>query len=497
MILTCKEMRALEERTFASGASAETLMEQAGLRIAQAVRQFFPAPGKCAAFLGKGHNAGDALVAVRHLAADGWAIELQAAFPGDTWAPLTSQKHREFVSSQDQLGGDDDHRCVGRPLVVLDGLLGIGAGGALRDPILSAAREINRLRSTSNAQVFAIDLPTGLNADTGEADPDCIVANFTLTIGCAKPGLLANQAANFAGRLAVLALPQFAAQEFFARDQSLVATPAELASLLSRRKFDTNKTDYGRVAIVAGSRGFIGAAIMTAEAALRAGAGLVTLFVTEDIYPIVAAAATPEIMVQPFASCREVLHARRDVLAIGPGLGIRHRDDVLRLIQTCPEPMVIDADALNILATKIDMLHSCTGPRLLTPHPGEMSRLFKTEKSSRREIVEAFTEKHPVALLLKGSRTIVGEKGRPLSFNTTGSPGMGTGGMGDVLTGVCTALIAQGRSPFDAARLGAWLCGRAAELAIYNGAQSEESLAATDLIKHLGAAFKDLRADCF
>lgn len=496
MILSCEEMRSLEEMAFASGESAETLMDQAGKQIAQAVRQFFPSPGRCMVFFGKGHNGGDALVAARHLAAGGWIIKLQAAFPSETWADLTAKKHREFVSSQDQRGSDGEHGCVARPLVVLDGLLGIGAGGALRDPILSAAREINRLRATRNAQVFAIDLPTGLNADTGVTDPDCVVADFTLTVGYAKPGLLVDRATNFVGRLAVLTLPQFAAQEFSALDPSDVATPSNLAPLLPRRKFDSNKADYGRVAIVAGSRGFTGAAIMTAEAALRAGAGLITLFVTEDIYPIVAAAAPAEIMVQAVSSCREVLHVRRDVLAIGPGLGIRPRDDVLHLIQACPEPMVIDADALNILTTKIQTLQTCAGPRLLTPHPGEMRRLFATKDRTRREIVEAFTRKNPVTLLLKGSRTIVCEKGRPPSFNTTGSPGMATGGMGDVLTGVCAALIAQGRSPFDAARLGAWLCGRAAELAIYNRNRSEESLAATDVMENFGSAFKQLREGC-
>jgi NAD(P)H-hydrate epimerase len=266
---------------------------------------------------------------------------------------------------------------------------------------------------------------------------------------------------------------------------------------LPRRKFDSHKSNYGRVAIVAGSRGFTGAAIMTATAALRAGAGLIMLYVTEDIYAIVAASAPPEIMVHPVASYREVIDAKRDVIAIGPGLGTVHREEVLHLIEACSEPMVVDADALNILSTSVATLKACRGPRLLTPHPGEMSRLFQAHGMSRREIVEAFTGEFSVTLLLKGSRTIIGEKGWPHSFNSTGTPGMATGGMGDILTGVCAALIGQSIRPYHAARLGAWLCGRAAEFATYNGPHSEESLAPSDILENLGVAFKQLRTGCF
>jgi len=157
----------------------------------------------------------------------------------------------------------------------------------------------------------------------------------------------------------------------------------------------------------------------------------------------------------------------------------------------------VDADALNIISSDTSLLSRCAGKRLLTPHPGEMARLFETKNLERCEIAQKFTEQFPVTLLLKGSRTIIAERGAPFSYNTTGSPGMATGGMGDSLTGVCAALIGQGLSCYDAARLGAWVCGRAAELAIYHGARSEESLAATDLHSTLGEAFKQLRAKCF
>lgn len=500
MIVSCEEMKALEAKTFAAGVSAESLMEEAGLKIAQVVRQFFPTPWQCLVFFGKGHNGGDALVAARHLAACGWEIKLQPAFPEEAWSELTAQKHRELISSKEPRR----HEAVyfygtrgAHPAIILDGLLGIGAGGALRNPILAATREINRLRSAANARVFAVDLPTGLNADTGDADAGCVAADFTLAIGFAKKGLLAGKAANFAGRLAVLPLEKFSALKTSGDSDSAVATGGSLAPLLPRRKFDSHKNDYGSVGVVAGSIGMTGAALMSAEAALRAGAGLVTLFATTDVYPILAPAAAPEIMVRPLPTYRDVLEAKLDVIAAGPGLGVEHTNGVMHIVKRSPLPMVVDADALNMLSANKSLLNRFAGPRLLTPHPGEMNRLFDAKNLSRREIAQKFTERFAVTLLLKGARTLVAENGLPFSYNSTGSPGMATGGMGDVLTGVCAALLAQGLSCYDAARLGAWICGRAAEIAIYQGAQSEESLVATDLLKNLGAAFKQLREGCF
>ncbi len=493
-------MKAVEAEAFAAGASAESLMEDAGLQIALAVKQFFPIPGKCTVFFGKGHNGGDALVGARHLAAAGWNLELHAAFPDADWSELTQKKYHELLSSKNYRKHETIYfygTSGARPVIVLDGLLGIGAGGALREPIRAAAAEINRLRLAENAQIFAIDLPTGMDADTGEADADCVRADFTLTIGFAKKGLLADGATNYVGRLAVLPLEKFSAAQPAGDPASALATPASLATLLPHRAFDSHKGEYGRVGIIAGSPGMCGAARMCAEGALRAGAGMVTLFAMEDIQAVLATSATPEIMVKPLDSHRDILDENLTAIAIGPGIGHKNTNGAMHLVKRSPLPMVIDADALTMLSANKPLLDVFAGPRLLTPHPGEMNRLFEMRDFTRRQVVEKFTVRFPVTLLLKGARTIVGEKGRPFSYNTTGSPGMGTGGMGDVLTGVCVALIAQGLACYDAARLGAWVCGRAAEIAIHNGAQSEESLAATDVLKNLGAAFKQLRCAGF
>jgi len=391
-----------------------------------------------------------------------------------------------------------DYIVSRHPVILMDGLLGIGAAGPLREPVRKFAREINQMRQLIHAYTVAIDIPTGLDCDTGEADPDCVVADYTLTVGYAKTGLLADGAANYTGRLAVMPLVDFATQNFSTRDNATIALAGNIASLLPRRKFDTHKTDYGRVAVVAGSPGMTGAALMTARAAVRAGAGLVTLFATPDVYPVLATAADPEIMVVQVESLLKVCDAKRDVTAIGPGLGAVRRSEILHLVERCPEPMVIDAGALTALAGGTALLRKCAGKRLLTPHPGEMARLFPDmEGLTRSETASTFTGEFPVTLLLKGSRTIIAEQGMPLCYNSTGSPGMATGGMGDILTGVCAALIAQGLSTYDAARVGAWLCGRAAELAILRGAESEESLSATDLPDWFGAAFKVLGERCY
>lgn len=497
MNVTCEEMRALERRAFEAGATAEGLMEEAGARMARAVRQFFPRPGVCRAFYGKGHNGGDALVAARYLARAGWRVTLHSAFPEETLAPLT-QRQLEALGAP----GEAPEPWVEGPRVVLDGLLGVGAQRGLQGAIRDAAAEINRLRHAEGAAVFALDIPTGLDGDTGEADPDAVRADVTLCVGFAKRGLLADEALDFVGRLAVLPLEALCAQAPGAGQLlESVATPQSLAGLFPRRAFGTHKGQCGRVGIVAGSRGMTGAAVMAANAAVRSGAGLVTLFVTPEIYAPVAARAMPEVMVTPVDCYLAVLDRPLDVLGIGPGLGREDGPDVLAVCEDFKGTAVIDADALNLLSGNPAALRHAAGPRLLTPHPGEMQRLFpESARFSRRETAQRFLEtcgEKAVTLLLKGSRTLVAERAEGgafrFSWNTTGSPAMATGGMGDILTGTCAALAGQGLPLFDAARAGAWVCGRAAERALVHGGQSQESLAATDLLGTLGAAFGDLR----
>ena len=525
-ILTSAQMRAAEEAAFARGVEVEALMDKAGTGVAQAVTRFFRKPGKCIVFAGKGNNAGDALVAAERLRRLGWNIEVRLAFQEADCSGLMRKKleslrrrRPEFLEATPSRGDGTDLGVIlvelwaeaadqvsaaqeaiameaylgtAAPLIILDGLLGLGAKPPLRDPIRAACRSINHLRATRGAYVFAVDLPTGLDGDSGKTDRDCVIADFTVTIGFAKPGLLADDALNFVGRLEVVQLDELRSPEKKARE--VVSALPALRDLLPRRKFSTYKNQCGRIGVVAGSKGFIGAALMTSQGALRAGAGLVEVFVPEEIYEIVASAAPMESMVKPLRSYRDLLKEKTDVWAVGPGLGKSHAAEILELIEKAKQPMVIDADGLNILAEKTSTLKHCKGKRLLTPHPGEMKRLWPGEKETRAKTATKFCQRFPVTLLLKGSRTIVAERDRPLSYNTTGNPGMATGGMGDILTGVCAGLVGQGLSLYDAARLGAWLCGRAAEIAIFGGSQSEQSLLPRDVLDHLGDAFNELKS---
>jgi len=511
-ILTSAQMRAAEAAAFASGVQVEALMNKAGAGVAQAITKFFQKPGRCIVFAGKGHNAGDALFAAQCLERRGWKIEVRLAFNEADCSELMRKKLEdlrrrppEILGATPSTRGDANlgmtiveleadaaaaYPGITAPLLILDGLLGVGAKPPLREPIRASCRAINELRTTKGAYVFAVDLPTGLDTDSGKTDRDCVIADFTATIGYAKPGLVVDGALNYVGRLEIVPLEELRPPAM--KPKEIIATPSAFHGLLPRRKYNSYKNQFGRIGVVAGSKGFIGAALMTSQGALRAGAGLVEVFVPEDIYEIVAGAAFMEAMVKPIVSCRDLLKEKADVWAVGPGLGKSRAAEILEFVEKARQPMVLDADGLNIASEKTSVLRRCKGGRVITPHPGEMKRLFPEEKESRAKTAAKFCDRFPVTLLLKGSRTIVAERGRPLSYNTTGNPGMATGGMGDVLTGVCAGLLGQGLSFYDAARVGAWLCGRAAEIAIFNGYQTEQSLLPRDLLDHLGHAFREL-----
>jgi hydroxyethylthiazole kinase-like uncharacterized protein yjeF len=495
MILTPAEMAAAEARLFATGVEAEPLMDSAGAGIAAALQQFFPQPGTALAFVGDGHNGGDALVVARHLADADWRVQLRLVGDKDSLKPLTRKK-------LDELGDRATawHETGARPTLVIDGLLGIGASGELRPAYAAAAKQIDSLRQSDGARVAAIDIPSGLDATTGEPYPGAVRADFTITVGYPKSGLITDAAAPHIGRIALVPLPQIVPCDGDGDGNALLNIAGESARLMPPRSPDAHKGRAGRVGIVAGSPGFTGAAVLASTAALRGGAGLVTLFARHDNYPALAAAAPPEVMVKPVESYAEIATTELDALAVGPGLGSGAWDDeVHQLLLHDPRPMVVDADALNLLARRdISAIAGSAGPRLLTPHPGEMARLDGNASSGRRERAENLAAATSATVLLKGALTVIASaESQPTVFNSTGNPGMASGGVGDTLTGLCAALAAGGLALHRAACCGAWLNGRAAEIAVSHGRQSHESLAASDLPTHFGAAFESLRRGDF
>ena len=432
-------------------------------------------------YLGKGHNAGDAFVAARHLQAKGWAVERREVAPPEDCSPLTQKKRAECLAS-----ARDGRECSQRPLVLLDGLLGIGASGELRGAFKILACEMNDRRKSERAKVVAIDLPTGLDGET-------------LTIAFVKTGLLVDRASGHVGKLEVIPLPEITAPPG-CRDPGIQVLTREWARQQRlRRPVDHYKNRAGQVAILAGSIGYTGAAALTAEAALSAGAGLVSLHVDPAIYPILAMRCPPEIMIHPLPNswtAASLTEIQADVFALGPGLGSSASAEYLKWLEMEVRPVVVDADGLNLLARHPERRRAVAqaGPRLLTPHPGEFDRLFPESATlpTRRERAEAIASNYSLTLLYKGARTVIAEKGKVTNMNLTGNPGMATGGMGDVLTGIAVGLLAQGYAPHLAASFAAWLAGRAADHAIESGAATEETLRPTDVIRHLTAGFQEV-----
>lgn len=495
--VTCDQMRRLENAAIQAGRDEASLMEEAGRGLAEVVAALLPMPAAAVIFAGKGHNAGDAFIAARHWLEMGWKVIVRPAFPDPaTWRPLIQAAWQEIEPRLSR-----DIPSAGR-LVLVDALLGLGTGGALRGPVREACRELNALRLARHAVTVAVDGPSGLDFDSGEADPDAIVADITVTIAVAKTGLFADRAISHVGRLAVVPLPALEPKNSDdAEDGAEILTPRVLRPLLpARRGFDFHKGQAGRVLVVAGSRGFLGAARLCAEAAVRGGAGLVTLAAPVDLYEIAAASVAAEVMVKASDVPEEWRHWPADALAVGPGLGQRANPAFLQWLGSDPRPAVVDADALNALAAAglARRPGPPEAPRLLTPHPGEMRRLLEAwrpqlSSAPRREQATALARHLSVTVLLKGARTVIATPGQPAAFNTTGHPGMASGGMGDVLAGLSAALLAQGADTHAAACLGSWLLGRAAELALASGRVSPESLLASDVLAHLGPAFEALR----
>lgn len=467
--VTAEQMRELDARAIAAGTPVDVLMERAGAAVAQAAQSFLPPTGRCAAlvFAGKGNNGGDAFVAARLLAAANVTVTVVLLSKREELGEPARRQLRKLgsiavhewpVPPRLTLSGD----------VVVDGLLGTGLKGAVREPFASAIEFINQ----QPAPVVAIDVPSGLGT------PTCVRATLTVTMGLPKVELLC--APDVVGEIVVadIGLPRDVSS-----DLELI-TAEDVKPLFPPRRRSAHKGDFGHLLIVAGSEGYTGAPVLCASAAARAGAGLVTLAVPRAIYPIVAGQCPPEVMPRPLENLD---YARYDAIAVGPGIG-RDVPWLFPLITGCGKPVVLDADALNALAGNLAVLKNTRA--VLTPHPGEMARLTGKPVGDRWETARAFARQHNVTLVLKGAGTVVTDATGPVWVNWTGNPGMAKGGMGDALTGIIGALLAQGVARTDAARAGVHVHGLAGDFA--RRQYGEMAMQTTDLIAELGAAFRAL-----
>lgn len=484
--VTVAEMREIEAHAMRGGTTGSELMERAGIALGRAVGVQYPHVRAAVAYIGKGHNAGDALIALRVLQKEfGWRIGVRSAYPADSWADLT-RRQWDLSGIERTLVEPPKDRFTG-PVLLLDGLLGIGAKGALREPLAGLAREMADLRRTRGFQVAAVDLPSGVDPDSGEIYPGAVIADRTFMIGEAKRGLLMGCAANATGALALVDVEGLSGDS---GDMEMIC-PQRMDFGKSPGPFDFHKGMAGRVGIVAGSREFTGAALISALGALGAGGGLVTLYCRSDSMDAIRARLPLEAMLKTCDDPAKLVEERLDALVVGPGLGEMSggfEEGLLDLISSTRVPMVIDADGLNLLARN---QVGTDGRHVLTPHPGEFERLAgKQDGISREAAALEFSLGTESVLLLKGARTVVSKKDLPLRINGTGTPAMANGGQGDLLSGVIGALLAQGMEAFDAASYGAWLCGRAAEVCFgENGSPTK----ATGVAGKLGIAGLDWR----
>ena len=497
MSVSVAEMRERERRVMAGGVSERDLMREAGVALGRRIGRWFGGFHRAVAYLGKGHNAGDALIALRVLGEEfGWEVSARAAWPVEQWAALT----REVLAAVGEgiLEDEPPVAAGGAPLVLLDGLLGIGGRGGLAQAGLAGlADEMARLRRLAAARVVAVDVPSGVDADCGEIFPGAVHADYTFTLGAAKKGLLKPAAAAAVGGLVLVEVPGLGGGG--CSEDTVMICPQEMDLGKERRPFSWHKGDAGRVAVHAGSGAYSGAAVLAALGALRGGAGWVTLYVPEEGHARAAALSPPEIIVRAVPEATAALDEACDARVLGCGWGELAARQQARLIDSLrgsAVPTVIDADALYALSR-----HPLEGilreNHLLTPHPGEFRRLAADLAGlPAEEAARECARRHPATLLLKGARTCIARQGEPLRCNPTGGPGMACGGQGDLLAGLLAALLAcpRGRSLPESAALGAWLAGRAAEIAMVRDAQSEESLSPSDSARWLGQAWEDWRS---
>ncbi len=510
-ILTAAQMQALDRRTIHEAkVSSLTLMERAGQQTVSVMEEVFgPLKGRSIVVVcGKGHNGGDGLVIARLLAQRKAAVRVILLHPVSSLAADTKTMYRRFVRvggsrglSTATSGGQVDKALAGADIIV-DALLGTG----LSSPVAGLYAEAIESMTRAHRPIVAVDLPSGLHADSGAVLGIATQAALTVTFGLPKLGLYLGAGIDRAGAIYVADIgipPEFSAA---VPAPAVLLTAETVAALLPARPLTAHKGTFGHLGLIAGSVGKTGAAALAAKAAVRTGTGLVTVATPAGANATLESKLL-ESMSCPvpdttdhtlaLASLEPLLRFadHKTALTIGPGLGLH--PETMQVVQTLltriTVPCVVDADALNALAPATARWPQAKAPLIVTPHPGEMARLSGMENGQavnrdRLGVAQHFAHTHQAFVVLKGARTIIAHPDGRLAICPTGNPGMATGGTGDVLTGVIGGLLAQGLTPWDAACAGTYLHGLAGDLAAIERGQA--GLIAGDLIDHLPAAIR-------
>lgn len=514
-LVTSSQMARIDKRAIAGGIPGKDLMEAAGCGVTRVVTSLLgDLQNKNLILLcGKGNNGGDGFVVARLASSAGASPQVFLAAPedeitGDALFHLDKARDWGIRISEVRERADlkQVEQAVSSGHVIVDALLGTGIRGGAKGLTADLIEMLNR----AACPIVAVDVPSGLSADTGRAEGACTRATCTVTFGLPKIGQFFHPGRGLSGRLNLvdIGLEPSAVE---AEDVKTYLLENRLASgLLPARKPDAHKGDCGRVVIVGGSVGLTGAPTLSAMAALKSGAGLVTVGAPESLNDILEVKLT-EAMTRPLPEVRRTrclaLRARgeikrllegADALALGPGLGT-HRETielVKRLIPNVEIPIVLDADGLNALAGDPGHLKTLTSPAVITPHPGEFSRLTGTEVSKVLvdpiEAASSLAQSTGVTVVLKGAPTVVATPDGKSFVNSSGNAGMASGGSGDVLTGVIAALLGQGLVPEEATCLGVYLHGLAGDL----GAEKigEAGLVARDIVESLPRAEQQIRS---
>lgn len=502
LVLNTEEMRQAEAAANESGLEYIRLMENAGSAAARVIREHYPVNGRPVVILcGSGNNGGDGFVIARKLLDQNAKVSvvLTGENPRTQNAMEMAQRIRLLPIPVYRWQQDPQAAIavIQSAQLVVDAVFGIGFRRVLPDSL----RGLFRLIGDRRIPVVAVDIPSGMNADSGHCDPDTLRAERTITFTALKPALTMPQTASFCGEVDVadIGIPFEICQKYAGSP-----TPIEMPMVqecFSSRPADSHKGTFGHVLALCGSWGMAGAAVLSVRGALRCGAGLVTAALPRSIYPMVTA-AQPEAVCLPLPQDRDgrvALAARSALrkaagkvtcLLIGCGLG--QSGDlsglIADLIARAACPVVLDADGINLMAQHIDRVKACKAPLVLTPHPGEMARLCRTTvdevEKDRAGTARRFAKEYGVWLVLKGHRTLVASPDGSLLVNTTGNPGMATGGSGDVLAGMIASFLAQGMQPQQAAMCGVYLHGRAGDHAAERLGQ--HAMLPSDLLAELG-----------
>ena len=519
-ILTADQMREIDRLTIEErGVVGLVLMENAGLRVYELLAErYSPLEDQRIVILcGKGNNGGDGLVVARHLVVKALSAGLQVVLLGDPERlkgdAAANYKMLRAVDFEPIAVDDSEGWRQLRPkllpaTIVLDALLGTGLRGPTEGLLLEVIRDLNT--NFQHASIVAVDMPSGLPSDSGEPLGEAVRACHTVTFTAPKVSQIFPPNCEAVGNLRVA--PIGTAPSLLESNPDLklsLAEPSDFAPLFAPRDRSAHKGDFGHVLVIGGSRATPGAVLMAGTSALRAGAGLVTVATAESATAAVVS-HTPELMTIPVPEADDGSMPadafqpnwteRATVVALGPGIGTKpaNQELVRRVVREAGLPMVVDADGLTALASDESDWGSASRVLVLTPHPGEMSRLTglpAAEIQNRRvEIAREFARRRGVYLVLKGHRTLTATPDGRVLVNPTGTPGMASGGSGDILTGMIAGLLAQftAAPPELVVAAAVYLHGLAAELAAEEG--SEQSMLATDILSCLPRAIRVVSA---